>query len=262
VKAARELEEAILAILSAGRYEGRKGFLQSLSPASRLLLLLVLQVFIVTINSIGEVVSAIIIVLLLVVASRVSLKELLIQTAALTLPFTLIIATPALFIKPSESLLPSFSQPTLNDFMRVALFVLRVFLAVTNMLLLVHVAGIPSLACSLSYLRLPSSLTLLLTLTYIHVLTMLRNLRGKLLGYEARFGGSQRELRVAWRDRLSAFFLLLVEALSFKDSLTLALRSRGAMGGLNLACKTPTLHEYMLVVLLALFLLLVKVVAP
>lgn len=236
-RSVRNIGRALSELLLMGSYENKGGFLQNLSPPIRLAVFIAFQVYIVTLDNFMRAFLTAILLVAIAFTSRVSLAIVSLGALILSGPLALIVSLPSLFVKPTESLIPTVSfSVSYDDMARVTLFVLRAYLSVFNVLLLSATCSISSLACALSRFKVPKTIIFLLALTYLHFFAVARTLLSRLLGYTSRFGEPS-GVRDYWRAYMSVFRLTLIDSFSYGYNVSLALKSRGFSKDTPILCN-------------------------
>ncbi len=146
--------------------------------------------------------------------------------------YTVLIAIPALFLTPGESIfrIPGLSlDVTAQGFRSAAFLVLRVATSVSFMLLLVLTTSWPALLKAMRSLKFPRILVFLLMMTYRYLYVLLSTANALFLGRKSRRVGPE-----AWRSTRSWMGLLsgalLAKSFHLSNEVHLAMQSRGFRG--------------------------------
>ncbi|MBC7127903.1 MAG: cobalt ECF transporter T component CbiQ [Candidatus Methanosuratincola petrocarbonis] len=168
----------------------------------------------------------------LVVISGIAIRSYVLKTSVIPL-FSLVIAIPIPFITPgvplwSASIGPLLLAVSYEGMLRVAEFVMRVWLCVGVAVLITMVGGINGLLSFLGAIRLPGFFTQTLALTYRYVFLSINESMRMLLAREARTFRKRNRLSLEDLRGLSGVIAaLLVRIHERSDRVYLAMRARG-----------------------------------
>jgi cobalt/nickel transport system permease protein len=212
------------------------GLLQSLDPRTRVVGTFMLVVAVVLSRRISIIGSLFIVAVLLAIGSEISLVSLLKRVWLVILAFTGLIAIPALFITPGDSVftLPIFRvSVTAQGLSTAALLVLRVETAVTLTTVLVLCTPWNRILKSLRWLRLPAEVVTMVAMTHRYIFLLIETANQMFESRKSRTVGdwsSAEKRRAATRTA----GVLLSKSIDLSHDVYLAMLSRGFQGEVQL----------------------------
>jgi len=222
------MERAVLAEETAKA----RGFLQALDPRVNLVGLGCLIVGAITVHRLWVLLGLFGATVMLAISSKISLRLLATRVWIAVFAFTGVIAVPAVFLIPGESV---FRVPllgwtaTLQGFTSAALLTLRTETAATLSMLLVLSTSWNQLLRALRFFRVPITLVVIIETTYRFLFVLLKTTQDMLESRSARLIG---HLHPTEQRRIAAgtVGVLLDKSLQFSNDVHAAMRARGFRG--------------------------------
>jgi len=217
--------------LTSEQAANRPGLLQSLDPRVRLVGVLALAISVVLCRKLAVIVVLMALIILLAMASRLSVWSLARRVWFVVLGFTGLIALPAVFITPGSRVpLPGLHLSISAQGLRsAALFVLRVETAATLMTVLVLCTPWVHILKSLRSLRLPAEVVTMLAMTHRYVFLLIETANQMFESRQSRMVG---KLTSPEKRRMTARTagVLLSKSVELSHEVYLAMLSRGFDG--------------------------------
>lgn len=224
------LSGALESVIAADDLSRKPGFLQGLDPRAKcasFLLLLVTAGLLHNLTLLGAVFA---IVLVMVFFSRLSLSFFL-KRVLLFVPFTAVIAIPALFITPGTPLwhIGPHAYITQQGLLTAAYLCVRVTVSISLGVLLILTTRWPDLLSALRWFRLPALIVSIVGMTYRYIFLFLHTANNMFLARRsrtiARFSGGANRRWVA-----QAITTTLTKSQHLSEEVYLAMLSRGYAG--------------------------------
>lgn len=210
-----------------------RGFIQSLDPRVKLFTFLLLLVSVSLAQSIWTLVVTLLLVAILVLLSKVP-PTFFLKRVVVLLPFTAIIALPALFITPGDPLWQTGSKIIIsNQGLHTAGFMLlRVLDSICFGMLLIMTTPWNEILFALRWFRLPSVITDILSMTYRYVFLLLHTANSAFLARRSRsLGNSSADENRRWIARTLTFTMAKSQHLS--EQVYQAMLARGYQGEIH-----------------------------
>ena len=212
------------------------GLLQQLDPRVRVIGILALVISVVVCRRLDAIAALLLIAVAIAVASRVSLASLAKRVWLVILGFSGLIALPALFLTPGETL---FTAPALNVAISVqgvraaVLLVLRVETAATLTTVLVLSTAWTHILKALRSLHLPAEVVTMLAMTHRYVFLLIETANQMFESRQSRTvgvlsGSEQRKMTARTAG------VLLSKSIELSHEVYLAMLSRGFRGEVRL----------------------------
>jgi cobalt/nickel transport system permease protein len=251
--------------LSADRAD-EAGLLQSIHPSAKLVSMLLLIIVSTFLHELVFVCALIFVAFALAAVSRVSLSGMAWKTCLLVLPFTGMIAIPAIFnfITPGDPLVviarlgrPVVFGPWLvpadlaissQGVQAALMLVARAAASVSLLSVLLATTGWNSILHSLAAFKLPSVFVMILGMTYRYILVMIKNAEEM---YMARKSRTIHPGNVRWERRwiASRMGFLARKSMEMGDDIHRAMISRGFSGEPRFAPgRAPALRDFIFTV--------------
>jgi Cobalt transport protein. len=178
----------------------------------------------------------------------------------LSLPPAILIALPSLILNPSGNAIPTLDfSISISKVEAFLAFLLRVYTASFNVVLLTSVISLPHLASTLVHLKIPRSLVLLLTLSIINLFIALKNMNNRILGFRSRFKGDS--IVELWKVQLKSIVLMLADGEAYTHNLRLAMASRGfTINSYFMKLHRVKIYDVMFMVILATLTLIILLI--
>lgn len=228
----RGLLSGLESLLYVEESVSRGGVLGKIDPLIRNISLVSITVASLFTHSIFTLSLMFLLLAILVVFSSVPLRSYLLKTSVVPL-FSFVIVIPIPFITPGITLWSASVGPFLlaisyEGMIRVAEFVMRVWLCVGVATLITLIGGINGLVSFLSSIRLPGLFTQTLSLTYRYVFLTINESMRMLMARDARTFRKRSRLSLEELRGLSGVITtLLVRVHERSDRVYLAMRARG-----------------------------------
>ena len=213
-----------------------RGLLQRIDPRVKVAGLLALVAAVVFARNALAMASILGFAILAAIASRVKMKTLAAGAWLQAVLFTSVIATPALFLTPGDTV---FSHPllpgpvTAQGLTTAGYLLLRVVTAVTLAYLLVTTTPWPHVLKALRVFRVPAVVVLVLGMTYRYILLLLETAREMFEAHRARavarVAGTEGAQQVA-----ASAAVLFSKSMALSDEVYLAMQARGFRGEVHL----------------------------
>jgi cobalt/nickel transport system permease protein len=232
----RGFTQALSDALLSEQVASQPGLVQQLDPRVRLVGLLALVISVVLCRRLEIIAALLMVAMAIAVASRVSLVSLAKRVWLVVLGFTGLIALPALFVTPGETLL---AIPVLHLAISVegvrtaALLILRVETAATLTTVLVLCTPWTHTLKALRSLHLPAEVVTMLAMTHRYIFLLIETANQMFESRESRTVGM---LSGAERRRVTARTagVLLSKSMELSQEVYLAMLSRGFRGEVRL----------------------------
>jgi cobalt/nickel transport system permease protein len=221
-----ELGEYAQAFLRAERLATRDGFLQTVTPAVKLVGLGVLIVVTVSLDRPGKLAAMLGLAVLLAGLSRISIRRVAVRAAA-PAGFSFTIVAPQLLLVPGPPVLsPLPVSPAAVAV--VGTFVLRVTAAVSLLSLLLLTTRFAAVVAGLRRLRVPDIAVTLLAITHRYLLVFFDELTRTVLARKSRtLPEADWSLRQSYRDTGSLLGTFLLRTIERGERVQRAARARG-----------------------------------
>jgi cobalt/nickel transport system permease protein len=210
----------------------KNGMLQKLDPRIKIVAILPLIVIAALSRRLWIIAALFVIAITVAMLSRVSFDTLAKRVWLGVLTFTGLIALPALFLTPGQTIytLPVLGWPVTAQGLRTASFlIMRAETAATFSILLVLCTPWSNLLKALRVLRVPIMLVVILGMTYRYIFLLLRNAHDMFTSRKSRTVGrlDGREQR---RAATASAGVLTSKTVQLSGDVYLAMRSRGFQG--------------------------------
>jgi cobalt/nickel transport system permease protein len=230
IKSLAGVTTALESVVISERSAGTRGLLQSLDPRIKLVNLVLLIGVAAAARSLWILAGLYALVLVLAFVSRVP-PGFFFKRVIIILPFTALIALPALFITPGEPLWQASSRVILTEQgLRTAAFLLlRVLDSVSFGLLLILTTPWNAILNALSWFRLPPLIIDIQSMTYRYIFLLLHTANNMFLARRSRsLGGFTSSENRRWLSHTMA--VLLAKSQHLSEDVYLAMTARGYLG--------------------------------
>jgi len=228
----RDLIEGAESLVYVEDLSGRRGFLQTVNPMVKLFVVVFMIVASLFISSVSYLLLICVIPLVLVMASKIPLRQFAARTAFIP-AFAAIISLPVLFRTIGHPILTGSVgmwtlTVTLEGVQRFLLFTVRVWFCVASLSLLILSTGFDRTLKLLSSLKVPPLIVQLLSLTYRYFFVSVHEAQSVLIAKEARTYNRKRTINFqALKDLGSILAALFIRTYERSERVYMAMKSRG-----------------------------------
>jgi len=220
--------------LLAGRLAKKKGLLQSLNPKVKIISTFFLIFTVIFTNNLLVALLMCAVLYILAFSSRIPLGFYVRRSWFFIPLFSVFVAFPSLFIYGETPLLSlnlfGFHLCVFREgLLRMLVFVFRVYLSVSALLLLIYTTELSRILVSLCSFGVPKSLLFMVALTYRYLFLFLDELYGILIGWESRTV-ARLSLNKLWSGGAMSVGALLIRAYERGERIYMAMKARGYDG--------------------------------
>ena len=231
-KSLRDLVEGAESLVYIEDLSGKRGLLQTINPIVKLFVVVFMIVASLFISSVSYLLLVCVIPLILVMASRIPLRQFASRTTFIPV-FAAIISLPVLFLTIGQPILTSnigtlSLTVTLEGVQRFLLFTIRVWFCVASLSLLILSTGFERTLKLLSSLKVPPVVVQLFSLTYRYFFVSVHEAQSVLIAKEARTYIRKRTISFqALKDLGSILAALFIRTYERSERVYMAMKSRG-----------------------------------
>jgi cobalt/nickel transport system permease protein len=228
----RDLMEGAASLVYVEDLSGKKGIMQAINPAAKLVAIVGMIVAAVLITNLTYLLAICAVPLALAAASRIPLKHFFSRTALIPF-FAAVISIPLLFLTAGNpvwavSLGGINLAITLEGLTRFAVFTVRIWFCVSSLTLLILSTGFDRTLKMLATLRVPSIMIQLFSLTYRYFFVSIEEAQSVLIAKEARTYVHKHSLNLQSLKDLGAIIAsLFIRTYERSERVYLAMKARG-----------------------------------
>jgi len=243
----RDLVESAESLVYIEDLSGKRGLLQAINPMVKLIVVVFMIVTSLFLSSLLYLTLICAVPLILVLASRIPLKQFASRTAFIP-AFAAIISLPVLFLTYGQPIFAA-NMGALNltvtseGLQRFLLFTVRVWFCVASLSLLILSTGFDRMLKLLSSLKVPPVVVQMFSLTYRYFFVSVHEAQSVLIAKEARTYIRKRTINLqALKDLGSVLATLFIRTYERSERVYLAMKSRGFEIESNSKSSIPKLH--------------------
>jgi cobalt/nickel transport system permease protein len=246
-KSLRDLVESAESLVYIEDLSGKRGLLQAINPMVKLIVVVFMIVTSLFLSSLLYLTLICAVPLILVLASRIPLKQFASRTAFIP-AFSAIISLPVLFLTYGQ---PVFAANvgalnltvTSEGLQRFLLFTVRVWFCVASLSLLILSTGFDRILKLLSSLKVPPVVVQMFSLTYRYFFVSVHEAQSVLIAKEARTYIHKRTINLQVLTDLGAVLAtLFIRTYERSERVYMAMKSRGFEIESNNKSSIPKLH--------------------
>jgi cobalt/nickel transport system permease protein len=228
----RDLVEGAESLVYIEDLSGKRGLLQTINPMVKLFVVVFMIVSSLFVSSVSYLLLLCVIPLVLVIASRIPLRQFASRTAFIPL-FAAIISLPVLFLTVGQPILTAnvgtwTLTATLEGLQGFLLFTVRVWFCVASLSLLILSTGFDRTLKLLSSLKVPPLVVQLFSLTYRYFFVSVHEAQSVLMAKEARTYVQKNTISFqGLKDLGSILAALFIRTYERSERVYMAMKSRG-----------------------------------